>query len=48
MKMNQTVGIITERIRKTKENISSQQAKYAERKAAYMELGAKAENLLIS
>lgn len=48
VKMNQTVGVIMERIRKTKENISGQQTKYAEQKAAYLELAAKAEELLIS
>lgn len=46
--LNRQVGGISERIRKTREDISLQQAEYAEEKARYLELGANAGELLLS
>lgn len=47
-RLNQLVGGIAERIRKTKEDISDMQAQHAAGKAAYLELGAKAGERLVS
>ncbi len=48
MSLHQDVGRIEERIRMTKEDISNKQVEYAEKKAAYFELGAKAGERLLS
>jgi len=47
-RLNQLVGGIAERIRKTKEDISDMQEQHAAGKAAYLELGAKAGERLVS